>query len=81
MEKAYAKYLKEVAQAITISFLCWSLGALVMWGYTTFRKSELQPIPESVVTMIGISTSGSLLNRFLETREKLKPKENEETLS
>ena len=66
MENAYAKYLKEVAQAITISFLCWSLGALVMWGYVSFKKGDLAPVPESVVTMVGISTTGSLLNRFIE---------------
>jgi hypothetical protein len=75
MDKAYAKYLKDVAQAVTVAFLSWTLGTLLMWGYVSFKKQELCPIPESVVSMIGIGTTGTLVNRFLQIKEKAKTDE------
>lgn len=51
----------------------WGLGVLVVWIVTsvisTSKGGGLQPIPESVVTILGILVGGKTLQRFGENEK------------
>jgi len=61
--------------AIRLSFLCWMLGVLVMWGWVSFQQKSLQPIPESVITLIGIAVGGKVVQRIGEKENTTTPTE------
>jgi hypothetical protein len=47
----------------------WFLGALVLWMLVSFQKAEIQPMPESIITLLGIVLSGKVVQRFGEKQE------------
>lgn len=47
----------------------WFLGALVLWMIVSFQKAEIQPMPESIITLLGIVLSGKVVQRFGEKQE------------
>ena len=48
--------------------LAWGLGTLIVWMVTsiisTLNGEGLQPLPESIVTVLGILVGGKTLQRF-----------------
>ena len=54
--------------AARLALLLWVVGVLLIWAIVSLRMKQLQPIPESVVTVIGILTTGKVVQKFGETR-------------
>jgi len=44
--------------------ILWMLGVLIVWIYKSLTQTELQPIPESVVAVIGIIVTGKAVQRY-----------------
>lgn len=56
--------------SIRLAFLLWCAGVLLIWGYTSFAKAEIQPIDNSVVTvLLGLGTTKTI-QRFGEKSEE-----------
>lgn len=36
-----------------LNLLSWSLGVLCMWGAISWKKGDLQPLPETVLAALG----------------------------
>lgn len=54
--------------ATRLALLLWVVGVLVIWGYSSVRARQMQEVPDSVVTVMGILTTGKVVQRFGETR-------------
>jgi hypothetical protein len=54
--------------ATRLALLLWVVGVLMIWGYSSMRAGQMQEVPETVVTVIGILTTGKVVQRFGETR-------------
>ena len=50
--------------ASRLLLLTWGLGVLLVWAVGSFGTGELLPIPESVVTVLGILVGGKTVQRF-----------------
>ncbi len=50
--------------ATRLGFLLWVVGALVVWIYASWRAVALQPVPESVVTILGLLAGGKVVQRY-----------------
>jgi hypothetical protein len=57
---------KKTAQfsATRLAFLLWVIGVFAIWAYASVRAVELQPIPESVVTVLGLLAGGKVVQRY-----------------
>ncbi|MCU0568163.1 MAG: hypothetical protein MUF49_16390 [Oculatellaceae cyanobacterium Prado106] len=44
--------------------IIWGLGVFGVWAYASIKSSTLQPIPESVITIIGVLIVGKTAQRF-----------------
>lgn len=54
--------------ATRIAFLAWSLGLLLIWGYTSFHQKSLVAIDQSITTILATLTAGKVVQRFGENR-------------
>lgn len=51
--------------AMRAAFLFWSFLVFFVWVFATYRASWiLQPIPDSVVTVLGLLAGGKAVQRF-----------------
>lgn len=68
-----SKFIKESKtgklSSSRLLVLAWGLGTLIVWIVTSIYKQELQPLPESIVTVLGILVGGKTLQRFGENQE------------
>lgn len=55
--------------SIRIAFLLWVLGVLLIWGFCSIDKKALQPIDNSVVTILGILGASKVAQRYGEKAE------------
>ena len=44
----------------------WGVGVLLVWSINSLMTQQLQAIPESVVTILGILVAGKTVQRFAE---------------
>ncbi len=44
----------------------WMMGVLITWMYCSFSTGTLQPLPESVITAIGIMVAGKAVQKKIE---------------
>ena len=73
-----SKFIKESKtgklSSSRLLVLAWGLGTLVVWIVTsiisTLNGEGLQPLPESIVTVLGILVGGKTLQRFGENQEE-----------
>jgi hypothetical protein len=54
--------------ATRLAFLAWIFGALVIWGADSFQNKEMQKVPDSVTTLIGILMTGKVAQKFGEKK-------------
>ncbi len=52
--------------ATRLGFVAWTLGVLVAWVATSIDHRSLQPIPESVATILGVLMTGKVVQRAVE---------------
>ena len=52
--------------AMRLALFWWVFGVSLIWGYVSIRTLELQPIPESVVAILGLLLGGKVVQRFAE---------------
>ena len=52
--------------ATRLAFLLWVVGVLAVWVYASIYQKQLQPVPESGVTILGLLVSGKVVQRFAE---------------
>jgi xanthosine utilization system XapX-like protein len=50
--------------ASRLLLLLWGVGVLVVWVINSLLTRQLQAIPESVVTILGILVGGKTVQRF-----------------
>lgn len=50
--------------ATRLAMLTWALGVLVAWIVASLSANTLVPIPESVVTILGVVLGGKAIQRF-----------------
>ncbi|MEN8183703.1 MAG: hypothetical protein ABFS46_14335 [Myxococcota bacterium] len=50
--------------ASRLLLLTWGIGVLLVWTVGSSTAGELLPIPESVVTVLGILVGGKTVQRF-----------------
>jgi hypothetical protein len=66
--ETFTKNIKGAMEAVTITFWCWSLGVLVMWGIASWKSIEkngtVADLPATIVAMIGTGMTGNLVNKF-----------------
>jgi hypothetical protein len=57
---------KKTAQfsATRLAFLLWVIGVFAIWAYASVRATELQAIPESVVTVLGLLAGSKVVQRY-----------------
>ena len=70
-EVSVASFLQEDDgkwSATRLALLLWVVGVLMIWGYSSMRAGQMQEVPETVVTVIGILTTGKVVQRFGEPR-------------
>lgn len=69
----FTKNIKGAMEAVTITFWCWSLGVLVMWGVASWegihKDKGLADLPTSIVALISAGMTGNLVNKFLNLKE------------
>jgi hypothetical protein len=46
--------------------LLWSVGILLMWMFCSFSNKCLQPLPESVIAVMGILVTGKAVQKKIE---------------
>ena len=49
-----------------VIFLLWSLGVFGIWFYLSVRAGQLQPVPSSIVTILGLLAGGKTIQKFFE---------------
>ncbi len=52
--------------AARVIFLLWSLGVFAIWIWFSVGARELQPVPSSVVTILGLLAGGKTIQKFRE---------------
>ena len=52
--------------ATRLAFLTWAFGVLIVWGVPSVRHGKLEPIPESVVVVIGMLMTGKVVQKVNE---------------
>jgi len=53
------------ASAMRAAFLFWAFGLFIIWAYASVVNGRaLQPIPESVITVLGLLVGGKAVQRF-----------------
>jgi hypothetical protein len=52
--------------ATRLAFLIWAFGVLIVWGVPSVRHGKLEPIPESVVVVIGMLMTGKVVQKINE---------------
>lgn len=55
--------------ASRLNLLIWSVGTFVIWAITSVKMVTLASIPESVIVMLGVVTTGKVVQRFGEKSE------------
>jgi hypothetical protein len=50
--------------AMRLALLLWVVGVLAVWIYASLQAGTLQPIPESVITILGLLAGGKAVQRF-----------------
>ena len=66
----FAEFFQEnngTLSATRLAFLIWAFGVLVVWGIPSIRHEKLEPIPESVVVVIGMLMTGKVVQKFSES--------------
>jgi hypothetical protein len=59
--------------ATRLAMLLWVVGVLVIWAYRSIQAGQVQGIPQSVVTIIGILVTGKVVQRIGELRFRPRP--------
>ncbi len=69
LKQAFQDGATDKIDAMRIAFLFWSVLVFFVWAFATYRHSwVLQPIPDSVVTVLGLLAGGKAVQRFGEKR-------------
>lgn len=55
---------QEKYSATRFVFILWGLVVLAMWGYISLQNGELEKIPNSVATIMGLLAGGKVIQRF-----------------
>jgi hypothetical protein len=67
----FLQFLEDTSggfSAMRLAMLAWIAGLLVIWCFISYKEAKLQPIPESLTTIIGILVSGKVVQRFGENQ-------------
>lgn len=65
--KGISSFVREKDGKVSSSrllFLIWGVGIFLTWAYISYQTKNLQPIPESVVTILGILAGTKAVQRF-----------------
>jgi hypothetical protein len=67
----FTKDIKGAMEAVTITFWCWSLGVLVMWGVASWNNEGHKPVelPTSIVALLSAGMTGNIVNKFLNLKD------------
>jgi putative effector of murein hydrolase LrgA (UPF0299 family) len=76
-----SQFLKEENgqySATRLAFILWAIGVLIIFMYQGFRTTNLADlkIDGSIITILGILTTGKVSQKFFESKENTKSKEN-----
>ncbi len=50
--------------ATRLALLLWVVGVFVVWAYASISTMELQAVPDSVVTILGLLVGGKVVQRY-----------------
>ena len=50
--------------ATRLAFLLWTICVLIAWLYLSITGGELKGIPQDVVAIVGVLTTGKVIQRF-----------------
>jgi hypothetical protein len=50
--------------ATRLAFLLWAVGVLAVWIYSSIKNATLQPVDNSITTILGILMTGKVVQRF-----------------
>lgn len=64
-----------------LNFLVWGLGSFAVWATCCIVTRMMQPIPESVLVMVGIVSGAKAIQRFGEKSVEITPSEGRVTTS
>lgn len=59
--------------SMRLVFLLWGLGALVMWVIASWHAKTLAVVPDSVIAMTGVTTTGKIIQSFSENNSTPQP--------
>lgn len=51
-----------------LAFLLWTVGTLLVWIFNSIASGTLQPVPQSVIVVLGILMTGKVTQKFGEKR-------------
>jgi hypothetical protein len=54
--------------ATRLVLFIWATGVLVVWAVVSIVAKDIQTIPESVITVLGLALGGKAVQRFGEIR-------------
>lgn len=50
--------------ATRLALLLWVTGVFVVWAYASVSAMELEAVPDSVVTILGLLLGGKVVQRY-----------------
>jgi hypothetical protein len=50
--------------ATRLAFLLWAVGVLAVWTYESITKNALQPVDNTVTTILGVLMTGKVVQSF-----------------
>ena len=72
MNLNFFQFLQDESGAYSSSrgiLIAWAIGVLFCWGWVSLTSSILQPIPETVLALIGILVTGKTIQKKIEKTE------------
>lgn len=55
------------ASTMRLTFIAWAFAVLLAWGWACFNARALVPIPESVIGLLGVLTTGKVAQTWVES--------------
>lgn len=66
-----AEFLQDADGALSstrLAFLAWVFGILGAWGFSSVQAAALQPVPDSVLGLLGLLMTGKVVQSFGEKK-------------
>lgn len=53
-----------------LAFLLWAIGVLAVWIVISIRGGAIQPLPESLIMILGVLMTGKVVQKWAEPKSE-----------